>query len=412
MWWLVGCAEIVPSPPAWTPQSPLAPPELADVGIELGLDTNAFQIVDLNGDGAMDLVAEVEGELHVFEGPLSSLGEPRLRLPLPDPLSWVDLARAGDLNGDGAEDLALSIYYGGWEANHGATQLLFGDTRWDRAGRASLLLAAPDRQRSALPVHVPLGDLRGDGFPDLAIAWPGDGRVFAVDGQTSGGAPALDNAWAVLTSEAEDITLGAELASADTDQDGAVDLLLIDDPDRSQVHLVETRAWADASALHAQHLEELGTILLRAEDGARDTVLAAGDAGGDGQLDLFVAGRVLGGQMCVLSSPPAGPGTHEVEALGSCSFSALAPWQARFVDLDQDGADELVISEGSLDDRASRLTVLRAHELEDPIETALLRLPLVGRSIAVGDLTGDGTPDLLTGSPLWLVPGERLVPWL
>jgi hypothetical protein len=169
-----------------------------------------FDLVDLNGDGALDAV-DASSRIRVAYGRPAGGFDPPLELKLP----WSVLAdeiEEGDFNGDGRVDLAI-ITYGGspdyepfvglllqtaagtFEAGPRFTTYHWPDTLLVRDlngnGRADIAVAAGNRiqlwlqtapgvfkyEELALPLfsnfaendHLAVGDANGDGMPDLLV---------------------------------------------------------------------------------------------------------------------------------------------------------------------------------------------------------------------------------------------------
>ena len=113
----------------------------------------------------------------------------------------------GDLNGDGKEDLAVACR----DSDNVAVLLGNGDGTF--TGVAGSPFAAGDA-----PVSVAMGDLNGDGAPDLAVANNFSNNVSILLGNGQGSfVEAADSPFAVGSSP-------ASLAMGDFDGDGIPDL--------------------------------------------------------------------------------------------------------------------------------------------------------------------------------------------
>jgi hypothetical protein len=309
------------------------------------------RVGDLDGDGADDLLV---GGLHVPPHLFSGRSLDPLRL-LPPRVKFDAAATAlDDLTGDGTEDLVI-----GMDRGVDTTFVLDGVTD------APLQMLTPDRAETTGSFGTAVarvGDLTGDGVDDLAVGafedtvaqTPGAGRVSLYSG-----ADGTQLRSVTTPSPQPKGHFGASLATpGDINDDGTPDLAVgepgrqIDDRDRmGQAYVV--------SGATGEVLHELAapSRTLPGGWGFGASVAAVGDLDGDGTSDLLVGG------------------SQEVRATGVESFLFS-------------GATGQTLS------------------VEEPD-------PGYGspRMVApAGDLDGDDTPDLLfsDGEAVWVVSGGRV----
>jgi uncharacterized protein YkwD len=143
---------------------------------------------DATGDGQPDVVvvagnSNMNSAVEVFP---QRAGVGISASPMTHPTSQIPFAlAAGDLNGDGTLDLAVLQAFNG---RVGA----FAQARDGGWGKESL--APIPYQASFTPGSIAMGDLTGDGQPDLAVASGGDapqGLVVVPQGPPTGGSPEL-----------------------------------------------------------------------------------------------------------------------------------------------------------------------------------------------------------------------------
>jgi hypothetical protein len=382
---------------------------------------------DVNGDGFADVIvgaylaesaggSNVEGESYVVFGKASWAGTPSLDLATLNgtngfrlsgvaagDLSGDSVSSAGDVNGDGFDDVIIgapSVF-----GTEGESYVVFGKANW--AGTPSLDLATLDgtngfRLIGADPYDgsgrsvSSAGDVNGDGFADLIVGAPsaesaggadGEGESYVVFGKASwAGTPSLDLATLDgtngfrLSGIDEDDQSGFSVSSAgDVNGDGLDDLIVgapyaesaggADKEGESYV-VFGKASWAGTPSLDLGTLDGTDGFRLIGIDAydfsGRSEVASAGDVNGDGFDDLIVGAN--------FAESAGGPSSNEGE---SYVVFGKASW-AGTPSLD------LATLDGT---NGFRLIGIDAGDYSgDSVSSA-------------GDVNGDGFADLIVGAP-------------
>ncbi len=151
-----------------------------------------------------------------------------------DRSSWA-LDGAGDTNDDGYDDLLIGAYMrDGDETDGGAAYLLLGPVSGEIGLASADATIEGENNAAHLGYSVAgAGDLDGDGHDDLLLGTPGDnahgnntGSVYVLLGPVSGAIDAADADLKALGESASYQAGGSVAVAGDTDADGSLDLLL------------------------------------------------------------------------------------------------------------------------------------------------------------------------------------------
>jgi len=288
----------------------------------------------------------------------------------------------GDINGDGVPDLAVAERAG----DTVSVLLGRGDGTFDGGAEED------DRTffTGRAPSGIVVGDLDGDGDGDLAVANEGSDTLAILPGNGDG---SFGN-----TVETETARTLGDLAAPDMDGDGLADLAVAaaDLGPRGGVSVMA--GGGDGSFAETSFCRT----------GAEPTGVSASDLDGDGDPDLAVAfagnAPLYAGGVSVLLNQGNG-------ALGPAA-NHPAGWTPAAVaagDLDCDGAADLTVIYNSRyfgdPEHVAGIAVLRGRGDGTFLPAALMETEGAHSSLALGDLDGDGNTDLvLTPRFDWGIP--------
>jgi hypothetical protein len=336
-----------------------------------------------------------------------------------DAFLGVSVARAGDVNGDGVDDLAVGAYqYDNGQLDEGRALVYAGSP----AGLSNTPLWTMEGNQAGAFFGrrvAGAGDVNGDGFDDLLVSatsfdngQANEGRVFLYLGSAAG--PRTTPAWTWEGNQAE-AACGISIAGAgDVNRDGRDDVL------------IGTANW-DAAQADAGKAE----LFLGAAGGLQPSpawtfaggqadellglsVAAAGDLNRDGYGDAVVGatgwsngesgeGRALvfHGRASGLGSTPAWSGE------GGQAGAAFGQSVSGAGDTNGDGWDEVIVGarvydRGETDEGAAFVYAGSAAGLSAaPAWTAEANQPGASFGVVVsgvGDHNGDGYADVMVGA--------------
>lgn len=339
----------------------------------------AVTLADVDGDGRQDIVVVTENAVFWYGNPGAADGAWRKHTVIRDqtPRDNVCIA-AHDIDGDGQVDFAL-----------GASWPKTGTLHWLRRGAS---LDEPWTVHGIGPLHsthrMRFADVLGTGRPQLVVS-----PLAAVAGAAGVELTAL----ALPADPAVDRWLPTVLdrtlnrmhnhTHADLDGDGRADTLTAS---REGVHLIHGTAGG-----FARHRLSSGIAGATPDGSGAGEIRLGRHADG---TPFFVTVEPMHGTAVAVCHPSAGgvlaPWERAVIDEGYARGHALAT-----VDLDGDGGDEIVF--GSSDPSAvaghgPTVAVYRADATGRRWERTVLDAGGVAvEDVAVGDLTGDGRPDIV-----------------
>jgi hypothetical protein len=380
---------------------------------DVGLGICVAAVGDTNADGVIDILLSEPG----YAGPAGPIsGRVRVRSgqgtaillmvhgTVQDSAFGNAVAGAGDLNGDGHDDIAVGAWFennpaGFWAGAVYAFSGSNGDVLWKREG---------DGLDHHLGTSVAIvRDVNADGFDDVAVGqpgrdfstWPDPGRVYVLSGfdgsplyHLDGGQPGDEFGWRVS-------------AIDDVDGDGVNDIVVgAPSGDGNVPNAGNVRIFSGATG---QFLRFLGGDSIWENFGA--AVAGLDDLDGDGFGDLAIGAYNYGnvvmtyiGRVCAFSGA-SGDLLWSFDGLSQGEVSGKAVGRAG--DVNRDGVTDVIIGApytlGDLGPWQGRVYV------RSGVDGSLIDMwmgesgsSFFGHSVSgAGDLNQDGYDDVMVGAP-------------
>jgi hypothetical protein len=393
---------------------------------------------DVNADGYSDVAIAApyydnglgaEGRVFVLHGSATGASWPaswEVRGNTYKQQLGASIAGAGDVNGDGYDDLlvgapnfspdgitspgAVYLWYGGPIGLYGGTPTTPASANWSAQGNQDL-------EKFAASI-ASAGDVNGDGFSDVLVGAPDfsngetkEGAVYVWLGSAGGlGANGLpSNADWSAESNFLSAVFGTSVSTAgDVNADGYSDIII-----GAPVYRTEgtTFAWlGSASGLGANGTPANADWSKEGTDSGQrygQSVGTAGDVNGDGFSDVVIGAPNTGAQdtgeayvhLGNASGIDASPFYTVISGVGSPANSHLGQFVGPAGDIEGDGYSEFFVATPGAG-VGGKVSLYDRHQFTTiNISAGIPGGAAMGPAAGTGDVNGDGFADVFIGMP-------------